>query len=211
METSSVNGDQLNKNRSGTNDRSNLTFVTGTTANVASFFPGVSFCQCEFTRWGLWSADTFRTDVTGQNGFSDRTGIGTWVAGRAANIADVPTSGTATYNGHVLASISQNGGNSYLAASNFSNTINFGTRTGAVSIPSLDGSTYNGTVNLRTTDPRLFGTVTPITGVGGPQGRQATIDGSLFRGTTSPIGEIGGRVLLTGPGYVGAGSFAAQR
>ena len=61
----------------------------------------------------------------------------------------LPATGTATYTGHAIASIATPGWiGSYLAAGSFSNTVNFGTRTGAVTIGGLDGTNYAGTVAL---------------------------------------------------------------
>jgi hypothetical protein len=211
-ETSSVNGTVLNTTSPVANARSSAIMVTGNSVNLPSFFPGVTFCQCDYTRWGLWSVDTFRTDVTLQNGWSDRPGIGTWVAGRAAQITDIPTIGTATYAGHVIASITGPGAsNSYLAASNFSNSVNFATRVGTVAVGNLDGTTYGGSVTLNTTDPRRFATQTPLGAVGGTLGRTMTVNGSFFQGTASPIGEMGGQVQVNGANYLGAGTFAAKR
>jgi hypothetical protein len=207
-ETSSVNGTVLNTASS----RSAAIMVTGNSVNLPSFFPGVTFCQCDYTRWGVWSMDTFRTDTSGQNAWSDRPGIGTWVAGRAAAVADIPTTGTATYTGHVVASITAPGvGNSYLAAGNFSNSVNFATRVGTVAVGNLDGTTYGGSVTLNTTDPRRFATQTPLGAVGGTPGRTMTVNGSFFQGTASPIGEMGGQVQVNGTNYLGAGTFAAKR
>ena len=213
VETSSINGVRLNTDLGGTNSRSNAILVSSDVVKVASFFPNVTFCQCDYTRWGLWSIDTFRTDASGSTGYSDRSGISTFVAGRAAAAADVPTTGIATYTGHVIASISQtngSGSNSYLAASNFTNTINFGTRTGTVAINNLDGSAYNGAIAINSSNATKFATQTPIASTL-ITGRSLTLDGSFFKGATNPIGEMGGQVRLNGTNYIGAGTFAAKR
>lgn len=34
--------------------------------------------------------------------------------------------------------------------------------------------------------------------------------GNLFRGTQSPVGEMGGNVLVGGPNYLGSGIFAGR-
>ena len=67
--------------------------------------------------------------------------------GHAANAADVPTTGSATYTGHAIADISNNGVQ-YIAAGTFSNNVNFATRTGQVQIGGLDNGNFNGVVNL---------------------------------------------------------------
>ena len=73
------------------------------------------------------------------------------------NISDVPTTGTATYTGHVIANVNSSAG---LVAGGFSNTVDFGARTGAVSVTNLDSTNYTGNVNFNT-DPRNFGGTIP--------------------------------------------------
>ena len=46
--------------------------------------------------------------------------------------------------------------NAGFVAGGFSNTVNFGARTGAVSVTNLDNTNYSGNVNFNT-DPRNFG------------------------------------------------------
>jgi hypothetical protein len=58
----------------------------------------------------------------------------------------MPVTGSATYTGHVIASI-KNGGSEYVAAGNLSNTVNFATRVGAVTVTGLDNFNYAGSVN----------------------------------------------------------------
>ena len=108
------------------------------------------------------------------------------VAGRpVANISDVPTIGQATYTGHVIANVNNAG----FVAGGFSNTVDFGARTGAVSVTNLDSTNYSGTVNFDN-DPRNFGG----TIAGNNNNRSMTLQGSFFQGPSSPVGEMGGRV-----------------
>lgn len=206
-ETSKINGKDFLPNTANFTQRTGAFFVTSDTVNAASFFPAVTFCNCDFTRWGFWSMDVARlNDPAGASADFDRGNLLTWVAGRAARASDVPTTGVATYTGHAIASI-RNGPAEYVAASNFTNTVNFGTRVGAVNIPNLDGIAYSGNVNISTANATQFGGT--ITGSG--PGRSATLNGSFFQGAASPIGEMGGSIRLTGPSYIGAGTFAARR
>jgi hypothetical protein len=169
---------------------------------VTSAIPNLTPCQCDYTRWGFWLADSPGNQST--NTGSEIT-VGTWVAGRpVGSISDVPTTGTATYAGHVIANINSVG----FAAGGFSNTVNFGTRTGAVSVTNLDSTNYTGNVSLNTADPRNFGgTLAGSTG-----GRSMALQGSFFQGKTSPVGEMGGSVAISGANnYLGSGIFAAVK
>ena len=121
--------------------------------------------------------------------------------------------GTATYTGHAIANIANpNNITSYLAAGTFSNTVNFGTRTGAVTIGGLDGTNYAGTVGW-VGGAASFATASPLTGNNG--GRTATLAGSFFQGGPTnmiPYGEMGGSLILNGTGgYLGSGIFAARK
>jgi hypothetical protein len=169
--------------------------------------PNLTICECEYTRWGGW-------DLNANNTETDRI-IGTWVAGRPTIIGEVPTVGRATYIGHVVAhaqdtSRDQYGypiavGDARLAGGNFTNTVDFGARTGAVTVTGLDRTNYAGTVRFLN-DPRSFaGTL-----AGDYGNRQMGLLGSFFRGSSSPVGEMGGSVLMNGTNYVGSGIFAAR-
>ena len=207
-ETSKINGSNFLPNTSTFTQRTGAFFVTSDTVNAASFFPAVTFCNCDYTRWGFWSMDVARlNDPAGNSADFDRGNLLTWVAGRAAKAADVPTTGIATYTGHAIASI-KNGSNEYVAASNFTNTVNFGTRVGAVNISNLDGATYAGNVNISATNATQFGGTIASSVV---TGRSAILNGSFFQGSANPIGEMGGSIRLSGTNYIGAGTFAARR
>ncbi len=162
--------------------------------------PNGQVCQCDYTRWGLWSTDSFRSDNSGIS--QDLGHANLWVAGQLPKVSEVPATGTATYVGHVIAQV-WNGTNSYISGGAFANVVNFGARTGVVAA-GLDGNVYSGTVNFGT-DPRTFsGTLSSYP-------RFMTLNGSFFRGVSGPVGEMGGSVAVSGVGsYVASGIFAAK-
>ncbi|GAB1716236.1 MAG: hypothetical protein NTAFB05_12780 [Nitrobacter sp.] len=176
--------------------------ANGITTNqiVTNAIPNLTPCQCDYTRWGFWAIDWSNTNT----GTPIEVALGTWVAGRpVGSISDVPTTGTATYTGHVIANVQSAG----FVAGGFSNTVNFGARTGAVSVTGLDSTNYSGTVNFNT-DPRNFGG----TIAGNVGGRSMALQGSFFQGKSSPVGEMGGSVAISGANnYLGSGIFAASK
>ena len=89
--------------------------------------PGTTICECDYTRWGFWSTNTTRTGLFGSR--TDQGHLMTWVAGQMPAKTEVPTVGTATYDGHVVANV-RNGGAQYVASGNMVNTIDFGKRNG---------------------------------------------------------------------------------
>lgn len=171
-------------------------------AAEASF--GTKFCECEFTRWGLWDSDGRRNS---NSGTIRDYGEFFWVAGQLPNMTDVPTTGTATYVGHAIANISAGQGN-YSAAGAFRNVVDFGARTGQVSVSNLDGTNYAGQMFVNSGDPRSLAAA--LQGVNNPT-RSMILTGNFFRGATSPVGEMGGALLINGANhYTGAGIFAGR-
>ena len=146
--TTQINGTALN----GVNEYADTFLVTATPvgANTAAFLSAISSttvtpCACDYTQWGFWSVNTGRSLNGSVSTYGDySTAPMLWVAGVPTAAGNIPTMGTATYAGHVIADIN-NSGATYLAAGTFSNAVNFGTRTGAVTIGGLDGAGYSGT------------------------------------------------------------------
>lgn len=157
--------------------------------------PNLTVCQCDYTRWGFWSLKIQGTDA----------GIyGTWAAGRPSQLGDMPTTGTASYVGHVIAQVGTDTGSLRRAVGNFSNTVDFGARTGSVAVTGLDNTNYRGSVALQS------GTTTFAGGLAGDVGNRAMgMIGGFGRSSTNPVGEMAGSVGIVGTNYVGGGSFAA--
>ena len=160
--------------------------------------PDLTVCQCDYTRWGFWSV---------RNPTNTESIYGLWVAGRPSQASDVPVTGTATYVGQVVAnvgSISSRTNDVKAVAGNFSNEVNFGTRTGAVAVTGLDSTNYSGTVALQGNTVNFSGSL-----AGNVGNRQLGLVGSFFRSPTSPVGEMGGTVAIQGNNYIGGGVFTA--
>jgi hypothetical protein len=160
----------------------------------ARFFPGTNLCACEYTKWGFWSANMGRYTGVGTQVESERGNLLLWVAGQLAGPSSIPTSGIATYNGHAIANIYENLGTryQYIAAGNFSSTVNFGTRTNSLTISNLDGLTYNGVGSINPTTGVFQGTISS-----GPAGAYGTVSGPLVgafygSGATTPQ-EVAGQ------------------
>jgi hypothetical protein len=192
---SSVNGQKLMNSTS--------TMVNVPRDVARQILPGTTICECDYTKWGFWSTNTQRPGLFGGSR-NDRGHMMTWVAGQTPERVEVPTTGSATYNGHVVANV-QNGSNQYIASGNLQNTINFGTRTGTAQVSNFDNTNYSGALILGPlNDPRYF-----TAGLSGGN-RTMLMNGGLFRGATSPVGEMGGNVLVGGPNYLASGIFAGK-
>ncbi len=187
--------------------------VTQAVVPATNFLPsGVSFCTCAFLKWGYWNART----VDAAQSASDAIHLATWVAGTLPTIAEIPTSGTATYNGHVIGNVVSNGAQ-YVAAGNFQNAWNFASRTGNVTITSFDGLNPLQTgVAATLSNPRDYtgstgGIASGNAGVGNVT---LQVTGSFFKGGGDPVAETGGTFQIngTGPsGYLAKGTFAGAK
>ncbi len=97
-----------------------------------------------------------------------------------------------------------NNGASYLASGGFTNTYNFATHTGAMSISNFDSRTFTGTVN---------GVGAGYSGaLAGPTGFSGSANGTFFGNQSgNPATETGGNFAIQGPAYKAAGIFAGIR
>jgi hypothetical protein len=173
---------------------------------AANLGNNVTFCQCDFTRWGFWSTDSTRTDPNTGQTLVDSGHMMPWVSGQLTDPSLMPSTGTATYNGHVIVNVS-NAGAQYINAANFSNTVNFASRSGNVTVAPMDGTGYAGSVSWSQGSPFFSGTAA---GTNTPLGRTMTLNGAFFRGASGPAGEMGGSVNISGTGYLASGIFAAR-
>jgi hypothetical protein len=138
----------------------------------------------------------------------DRVHIGTWVAGTQPDLVDIPLSGTATYTGHAIGNVSNNGA-SYVAVGEFRQVWNSGTRAGAVNIDNLDGGNYSGFTGAPGNGRDFSGTISGIGGTG--IGRSGNVDGTFYASPTSPVAGQGGSFAINGANYSASGTFAAQK
>jgi hypothetical protein len=205
-------------------------------ANTSSFLSSISTvpptatdpnpvkpCACESTQWGFWSAFNGQRNSDNTRIFEDQGPLLLWVGGVPTTVGALSqATGMATYTGHAIASIANpNNITSYLAAGTFSAAVNFGKQNGAITIGGLDGTNYAGMATwVKGTTSFATPAGSPLTGNTG--GRTATLAGSFFQGgptnTTPLYGEMGGSLILNGPGptgipggYLGSGIFVARK
>lgn len=165
----------------------------------ARYFPGVNICECNYTQWGFWSVNgSHATD-------NDYGNLNPWVAGQLAAVGQIPNAGTATYNGHAIASVN-NAGAVYIAAGNFGHTVNFATQTGTGTISNLDGRNYTITSALTAGSVNFSGAIAGVNAAG-------TLRGSFY-GPGTPPAEMGGQFGLastSGSAYAANGVFLGKR
>ena len=171
---------------------------------------GVTPCDCEYLRWGYWSADARReTTFEDRNNDREAVHIASWVAGEIPDAVDIPTTGTAAYAGHIVGNV-KNGANYYVSAGRFTQQYNFGTDTGAFAVTNFDGANYSGAIAASSLRNDFQGA-----GIQGSSNRTMNLRGSFFKSPSQGAGAIpayvGGDFNVTGNGYKAGGTFAGER
>jgi hypothetical protein len=179
---------------------------------AGGFLPeGVSLCACQYMQWGWWTGTLNHNDAQDINpGERDWAHLSTWVAGQLPAVADLPTTGSATYNGHIIGNV-LNGASSYLAAGAFSQNWNFATRAGALTITNFDGKNFAGTTTGSAANVNFSGSFTGTNTAATSLGITGNINGSFFKSPTDAAAYQAGQFTMGGTNYVAAGTFAAQR
>jgi len=174
-------------------------------ASLNAAFPGVTFQNFESMQWGFWTGQIAFPDPLVTGGRVDRYALATWIAGTLPVVGTIPASGTATYNGHAMGTVNNNGAR-YQAAGTYTQTWNFGTDSGSATITNFDGLGTITASSLTSGNRREFsGTLTNSAGVTG------NLAGSFFRGTSDAVKNVGGNFNLTGTNYQAGGIVAGQR
>ena len=176
---------------------------------------GATACACAFMEWGFWGFDAY---AAGEPSTVATIPLGTWMAGEQSfDYADLPESGTASYEGHALANIVSTVDEvsaSYLASGSLAIEVDFGSRDLTGSIGDLDGRDY-----AFSADYTGFDSEVPTFGAYG-QSTDGEVDillnGGFFAGPVSATQGIGGSFELqpnelSSIDYVGAGTFIGEQ
>ncbi|MBA4799981.1 MAG: FecR domain-containing protein [Rhizobiales bacterium] len=151
---------------------------------------------CEFMTWGWW----------GRNSVGEvlyEVHLGNWIIGDQPENSAVPTSGTATYTGNAVGTV-VNAGAQYIATGTMSSTMNFGTRTGTVSVSNYDSKSFSAGVNFGSNTPTFSGSVTSGVASG-------TVTGAFASNGTDPVKGIMGNFSVVDGTWSSSGIFAGSR
>ena len=180
-----------------------------TTESIPGLSSTITLCDCNFLKWGFWGGEL---QPSGGLTF-ERIHGATWVAGRIPDLADIPSTGTATYSGHIATSV-LNGSDSYFAAGNLAFVANFGNPAASTfNVTDFDGGSFSGfgiSIVSASAGHKYSGSVT---GAGVHSGRTGSFLGSFVQNSTGTdkVAETGGHISLTGSGYDASGTFAAAK
>ena len=165
---------------------------------------GITKCTCSFLNWGFWGG---RVELTA--GVDRRTHLAAWVAGELPTQVQIPSTGTASYLGHMTGTVNTSSA-TYLAVGTFRNDWNFGTRSGTVTITSFDSQNYSGSASAPSLTPRDF------SGSFSNGSNTGQLHGSFAKSSTDNVaGQLGDfhikDTATSGTNYKAAGIFAAQK
>jgi hypothetical protein len=157
-------------------------------------------------QWGFFLGDTAVT----KDGVT-HLHLGTWVAGRAADPSQFPTTGEATYQGHAIGNVF-NAGSLYTAVGSYQNAWDFAKRSGTIDM-NFDGTQYTGITQLRDKSAVFEGTLSAANRAGGVVGNFVQAAGGDAPGQF-PSAVAGRFGISERPGasvYRASGTFGAEK
>jgi hypothetical protein len=159
-------------------------------------------CTCEYLSFGLWASSVSDS----RNRDKTYTAVGAYVAGTPT--VNMPTMGSATYNGFMAGFASHNGHITTPTAGTYQNTWDFAARTGNLAI-TFDNRRYSGTAQA-TGGPGS----TTFAGNFGSRGRSGSLSGGFFSSPNDSAAYQAGTFSIVGgyrSRYQATGVFAGQR
>lgn len=186
-------------------------FVPNTLVETAddAIMAGTTECTCAFLEWGYWGTKMSYDDTNGVLANAaqreDAVHLGTWVAGDVTNSANLPTSGSASYAGHAAGNVINNGAQ-YLAAGDFTMSIDFARRTGSANIANFDGRTFGADL---TEQPIAAGN--QFSGVLAGGTTSGTVNTSIVAGPNSSYQGAIGNFNVTDGSWSATGIVAGEK
>jgi hypothetical protein len=157
--------------------------------------------QYEHLKWGFFFGDTKTT--LGQR---EHVHLGTWIAGKIPTGDSLGLRGTASYSGHSIGNVFNNG-SLYTAVGSFQNDWNFDTRKGTANM-NFDKMNYTGTTAIKDNTFNFTGNLNGA-------GRSGGLQGSFVAPVNpTPTAVMGRFAIAETPGnatYRAAGTFGAER
>lgn len=182
-------------------------YMVSSAAVPAKIFDGGQSSQicnaCDFMTWGWWGRNS-----VGEVDY--KVHLGNWIIGVRPENMDVPTSGTATYNGNAVGTV-LNDGAQYIATGQMISTMNFASRSGTVSVTGFDGRDFSTSVGFEN------GGVRTATFNGSSSGSiDMTVSGAFAQGPggadmpPDPVKGIMGNFTATDGTWSSTGIFAGS-
>ncbi len=168
---------------------------------VEAGLPAGSIPDYDYVQWGFFFGDTAVSATS-----REHVHLGSWVAGDVTALADLPSTGSATYSGHTIGNVFS-GGENYTAIGTYNNSWDFGTRRGTATM-NFDSTSYSGDTQIRDNSIVFDGVVN-----GG--GRTGALHGNFVQGGGDPVAGVTGRFSIQNtagnPDYRASGTFAGEK
>ncbi len=151
--------------------------------------------DCEFMTWGWWGRNVY-----GEINYTVH--LGNWIIGKQPENSALPSTGTATYNGNAVGTV-VDGSTQYIATGSMISTMDFGARTGTVSVSDYDGKDFSAGVTFGSNTATFSGSST--------SGIAASVTGAFASNGTDPVKGIMGNFTATDGSWSSTGIFAGSR
>jgi hypothetical protein len=182
----------------GTNSKDGAYMVSSAVVPAKIFNNSTSstICNaCEFMTWGWWGRNVY-----GEVNYTVH--LGNWIIGKQPENSALPTSGTATYNGNAVGTVLNNGAQ-YIATGTMTSTMDFGARSGTVSVSNYDSKSFSAGVNFGSGAATFSGNVTSGVASG-------SVTGAFAANGTDPVKGIMGNFTVTDGSWESTGIFAGS-
>jgi hypothetical protein len=150
---------------------------------------------CEFLTWGWWGRNVY-----GEINYTVH--LGNWIIGKQPENSAMPSSGTATYTGNAVGTV-VNGSAQYIATGAMTSTMDFGARSGTVSVSGYDSKNFSANVNFGSNSATFSGNIT--TGVA-----SGSVTGAFASNGIDPVKGIMGNFTATDGTWSSTGIFAGS-
>jgi hypothetical protein len=128
--------------------------------------------------WGWWGRNVY-----GEINYTVH--LGNWIIGNQPDNNLLPEDGTATYSGNAVGTVI-NGSAQYIATGTMSSTMDFGTRSGTVSVSNYDSKNFSADVDFDSGTATFSGDITSGVASGSVTGAFAS------DGTGTALGNVKG-------------------
>ena len=166
--------------------------------------PGLSgtYASCSYCSWGIISGEI---EPGSPSTFERLTGF--WTAGAVQDFAQIPTSGSASYGGHMVAFVENNGAQ-YIEHGDATFSVNFAgaTSNGTLTVTNFDGGGLTGSFSAIGSNAPGHSFTGSVTGTGALSGVSGSHAGSFYTNQAgNAVAGVGGKVF--GSGTVGGNAY----
>jgi hypothetical protein len=194
---------------------STVTFNGGTAANGAfgmatlDKVPGLdgTYADCSYCTWGLIAGEIETNSPA--NTFERMTGF--WTAGAVQDLAQIPASGSASYEGHMIATVTHNGA-LYIEHGDAKFTVNFAASasSGTLTVTNFDGGGLTGNFSGISSESPGHSFSGSLSGTGALSGVSGGHSSSFYTDSAGNAvaglgGEIYGNGTVAGTDYIFGG------